>query len=141
MYARKIAAAAVASAFVSGCIGPLAERPYGTSVDQAYECGQFYCRSAAMVRKVKVVYPGSLVHGGGFMTSVAYHGWVVSEVRPDGVELRPSRDSPESVLIPYNEQVTVELRSQPRYNFESSLLFERGPEPGTAVMTVLEKAR
>ncbi|MCI0565526.1 MAG: hypothetical protein MN733_44245 [Nitrososphaera sp.] len=141
MISRKIAAAAVSSTFISACIGPLAEKPYGTTVHQAYECGQFYCNSAAMVETVKEVREGSFIRGGRFLTSVAYHGWRISRIGNDGVEIKPSVTSPERIFIPYNEQVTSEYRSPARYNFESSLLFERGDNPGTAVMTILERAR
>jgi hypothetical protein len=141
MLARKIAAAAVSSAFVSACIGPLAEKPYGTTVHYATECGQFYCNSAAMIETVKEVREGSFIRGGRFLTSVAYNGWMISRVGNDGVEIKPSVTSAERVLIPYNEQITAEYRSPARYNFESSLLFEEGPAPGTAVMTILERAR
>jgi hypothetical protein len=141
MLARKLAIASISSTFISGCIGPLAEKPYGTTVHRAYECGTFYCNSAAMVEKVKEVHEGSIIHGGGFMTSVAYHGWRISRIGAEGVEIKPSVTSEERVLLPYNEQISVELRSPGRYNFESSLLFERGDSPGTAIMTILEKAR
>jgi hypothetical protein len=118
---------------------PLFDRPYGTSVHYARECGPVLCHSAAMLRTVREVQEGDLIEGARLWSSVAYRGWIISRIGADGVELRPSENSLESVHVPYNDQVSVENLSPVRYNFESSLLFEEGPRPGTAVMTVLEK--
>jgi hypothetical protein len=120
---------------------PLFERPYGTTVHYAAECGQIYCYSAAMLRTVRQVHEGDFIEGAKFGSSAPYLGWTISRIMAEGVELKPSETSPERVIVPYNQQVSVESRPGANYYFGSSLLFEEGPRPGTAVMTILENAR
>ncbi|HSB46416.1 MAG TPA: hypothetical protein VLD37_00255 [Candidatus Bilamarchaeum sp.] len=93
-----------------------------------------------MLRTVRPVREGDFVEGVKFGSSVPYLGWSITRITPEGVELKPSETSDERVLVPYNRQESVESRpGSGYYYFGSSLLFERGASPGTAVMTILER--
>ncbi len=133
-----LSAAILLAGALSSC-APLFEPAYGTSVSYATDCYGYICNSAALIRTVRRVQEGDTVEGGRIWSSVSYRGWVITHIGDGGVELRPTESSGESVFIPYGNQETVERESPHPYNFESSLTFERGFEPGTAIMTIVEK--
>jgi len=142
-HARKSAAKAlvpVALAFaLSASCAPLFEPAYGTSISYATECAGYMCRQAALLRTTRPVREGDTVEGGRVWSSVSYRGWLISRIGADGVELAPSEGSAERVFFPYGSSESVESRSPNPYNFESSLVFEKGMAPGTAIMTIVEK--
>ncbi|MFH0884666.1 MAG: hypothetical protein V1861_03070 [Candidatus Micrarchaeota archaeon] len=135
--AKKLASLVLAGT-LSSCL-PLFEPAYGTSIQYATDCYGYICRQAALIRTTRPVHEGDTVEGGRVWSSVSYRGWIISRIGDDGVELIPSESSAERVLIPYGGQESVESRSPNPYNFESSLVFEKGLSPGTAIMTIVEK--
>ncbi len=132
------AAAFAAVACLASC-APLFEPAYGTGISYARQCSGFICNDAALMRTVREVREGDIVQGGRLYPTVSYAGWTITAITGSGVELRPSPESSERVFLGYGEQDAVERPSPAPYNFESSLVFERGRAPGTAVMTILEK--
>lgn len=118
---------------------PFFEPAYGTGVSYGTSCNGYICNSGALIRTTRQVREGDTVEGGRIWSSVSYRGWIISRIGADGVELAPSESSSERVFIPYGSTDYVESRAPNPYNFESSLAFERGTVPGTAVMTILEK--
>ena len=137
------APAAIAAAFALSCAlpscGPLFEPAYGTSVSYATDCSGSICSSAALMRTVRRVQEGDIVDPGTVRSNAPYLGWVISRIGESGVVLRPSPDSEENVFIPYRAQDSTESRGGGPYYFASSLSFEKGALPGTAVMTVVEQ--
>lgn len=135
--ARKLAPLVLAGA-LSSCL-PFLEPANGTSVSYMTDCHGFICNQAALLRTTKRVSEGDTIEGARVWSSVMYRGWVITRIGSEGVELRPVPNSSESVVIPYGRQESVGQTSPYPENFESSLSFERGFVPGTAIMTIVEK--
>jgi hypothetical protein len=136
-----LAARRFAPLLLAGTIScaPLFEPAYGTTVQRTYECGQAFCYQARTLRTVREVREGDFVEGATPWSNVSYRGWVISRIGPGGVELKPSGASPEKVVMPYGRQESIQTdMPRPNERFMGSLVFERGDNPGTAVMTIIE---
>jgi hypothetical protein len=135
--ARKLAPLVLAGA-LSSCL-PLFEPAYGTSISYATSCHGYICRYDSLMRTARPVREGDTVESIRAWSSVSYQGWIISGIGEDGVELRPAAKSGESVFIPYGYTHSVESNEPYPYYFGSSLVFEKGSVPGTAVMTIVER--
>lgn len=135
--AMKLAPLILAGA-LSSCL-PFLEPANGTSVSYMTDCHGLICNQAALLRTTRRVQEGDTIEGARVWSSVMYRGWVITGIGSEGVELRPVPSSSESVIIPFGRQETVGQTAPYPENFESSLSFERGIAPGTAVMTIVER--
>ncbi len=101
-----------------------------------------FCQYSDYSTHRREVQEGDLVGGALPGSSVPYADWTIMRIASGGVELAPNPDSWERVFIPYGRQESVQTDvPRPNETFMGSLLFEEGPRPGTAIMSVIERIR
>ncbi len=136
--AAKLLAPIALTLALSSC-APLFEPAYGTSISYASSCHGYICRYDSLMRTTRQVREGDTVESIRVWSSVSYQGWIISGIGEDGIELKPAESSGERVFIPYGYSHSVESNQPYPYYFGSSLVFEKGQSPGTAVMTIVER--
>ncbi len=122
---------------LSSC-APLFEPAHGTSSSCAWRCGTHNFRSDSLLRTAREVRQGEQVESAHTWSDVPYRGWTVSRIDNDGVELRSPGGTDNRTFLPYGYSNTLQSRGIDPY-FETTLVFEKGSAPGTAVMAIVER--